>query len=157
MNPTPWGHSPFWDGLHSVYGMCLSLNKFAFSLLRLVLEFFPDWSQGPSLVRACPRDSPETLWEHIHGLISYRATMQKTAACCLAEKTHPTYLRCRLLAVGLLLFLGKPLPFALAENSRAFFAYLVRSWSLWSLCACLVSIFYFILPKQFKLLPKHID
>ena len=35
----------FWNGLHSAYGMCIS----AFTLLWLTLEFFPAWSQGPSL------------------------------------------------------------------------------------------------------------
>lgn len=72
-NPLPfpqksWDNSPTWKPMElpspektqclscsnllrwptSAYGMCLSLNKAAFTLLRLVLEFFPARIQGPS-------------------------------------------------------------------------------------------------------------
>ena len=40
-------HSP--QTAHSVCGVCISLNKPAFTLLCLALEFFPVRSQGPSL------------------------------------------------------------------------------------------------------------
>ena len=46
-----------------VYGMCISLNKPAFTLLWLALELFPARSQGPTLLGPSrPRDSPET-WD----------------------------------------------------------------------------------------------
>ena len=38
----------FWDSLHSVYGVCTSLNKSVLTLLQLTLEFLPVWSQGLS-------------------------------------------------------------------------------------------------------------
>lgn len=46
--PSPETALAFWDGPHSVYGVCISLNTSAFSLLQLTLEFFPEWSQGLS-------------------------------------------------------------------------------------------------------------
>lgn len=46
--PSPETAPAFWDRPHSVYGVCISLNTSAFSLLQLTLEFFPEWSQGLS-------------------------------------------------------------------------------------------------------------
>ena len=43
------GQLTFWDGLHSVYGICISLNETAFTLLWLTLEFFPAQSQRSTL------------------------------------------------------------------------------------------------------------
>lgn len=97
------------------------------------------------------------MWEHILGLISRRAALQKTAALCLAEngKTCLACLRCRWLAVGLLLPLGKPLPFALAENSRARFAYLVYRVfvPVWFPSSIVYSQFL----KHYNLSPKYTD
>ena len=50
---SPWDHKEldttewlaFWDGPHSAYGMCISLNK----SLWFAFEFFPKGSQGTSL------------------------------------------------------------------------------------------------------------
>ena len=43
LTPLPPGTSYIWDGPHSVYGVCISLNKPSFALLWLILEFFPTW------------------------------------------------------------------------------------------------------------------
>ena len=56
-NPIPWGILPS-EMAHTVYGVCISLNK-PFTLLWLALEFFPAWSQELTL-GGSPRDSPET-------------------------------------------------------------------------------------------------
>ena len=50
---------PFWDRPHSAYRMCISLNKLAFTLLWLSLEFFLCKAKDALLV-ACSRDSPKT-------------------------------------------------------------------------------------------------
>ena len=44
----PWPLTS-WDGPYSVYGVWIFLNKPAFTLLWLTPEFFPAWSQMPSL------------------------------------------------------------------------------------------------------------
>ena len=51
---------------HSTYGMCISLNKLSFTLPWLTFEFFPVWSQGPSL----GSPSQELAWNlgHDHPL-----------------------------------------------------------------------------------------
>ena len=61
----------FPDSPHSVYRMCISLNKPAFTLLWLALEFFPVQSQGPSLDMAHPRDSPKTWDMTILSLLNF--------------------------------------------------------------------------------------
>ena len=43
------GQLIFWDGPHSVYGICISLDETVFTLLWLALQVFPTWSQRPTL------------------------------------------------------------------------------------------------------------
>ena len=51
-NPVPWGFLPP-EMAHTIYGMCMSLNKFVLSLW-LVLEVLPVRNQGPSLGNPFP-------------------------------------------------------------------------------------------------------
>ena len=46
---SPKGPLTFWDKLYSAFGKCSCLNKHAFTLLWLTVEFFPAWNQGPTL------------------------------------------------------------------------------------------------------------
>ena len=67
--PCPGATLAFWDRSHSVYRVCISLNKPAFTLLLLTLEFFPVQIQAPSL----GGPSQGLTWDlgHDHPLVSH--------------------------------------------------------------------------------------
>ena len=54
----------FWDSLHSVYGVCTSLNKSVLTLLQLTLEFLPGQSRGLSLGGPSKRPTPDLGYDH---------------------------------------------------------------------------------------------
>ena len=64
--PHSLGPLAFWDGPHSVYGVCISLSKSAFALLWLTLEFLHARSQGPSLGGSSQGLARDLQHHHVH-------------------------------------------------------------------------------------------
>ena len=79
----------FWDSPHSVFGIYISLNKPDFTLLWLVLEFFPAWSQGPSL-GSCPRGSHNTWDMTVFWCSTFPTTNRSVRehSCMLSRFSH---------------------------------------------------------------------
>ena len=93
---SPKGPLTFWDKLCSAFGICSFLNKHAFTLLWLTVEFFPAWNQGPTLgsqsqgllrswdmtLRSCPSSSCNNMKKMSINLSSYWCTKKKKIQWC---------------------------------------------------------------------------